>query len=420
MEFSYDDPTNFKLIFSNRLRLDDGALQFSDLFNQTINNGITTTVNSDIWKNWSEHKDDVTTFIDSALDTAKNAVTNGANQEFIIDSTGLRARYLDPNTGDYSDNQIWVINDLIVFTDDNWDSAKLALGQITLESGVTVFGLVAEALIGKILIGNELLIANENNTFSVDRSGATLSNASFSLLRDDGNSKLFLDPSIGISISKRDTTTGSYIPQLSIDSQGNVMFAGNLQAAGGTFSGNLVAPSGTIGGWTINSDGLSSSTGDYINSNGNIHLSMLTITPTDAYFNGNIYANNLQGLVQAYQIGSVDAGVITTGVLSAIDIYGCNIYWPGVHMYQDTIGRSLIEADKNIILETGINTLQSAGITIASADNGGTINIFTNNFVTIGPRFGQTGTPTIFIQGNIMTKDSYNNTGTGISGTFVL
>ena len=414
IDYNYDEPTSFKLILSSRLRLDDAAFQFSDLFNQTVNSGLSTTFNSEIWSNFQKnYKDDVSVFLTSALDASKNAVINATNQEFIIDSVGLRGRYLDPATGLYDPKQLWMINNMLVFTNDDWDSCSLALGEITTPFGTTAYGLAAQVIVGTLLAGNQLFITNENNTFNVDGSGATLIDASFTLTRSDGNSRILIDPDIGIAISKRDNTTGSYVDQFYADSQGNIIFTGNLSGASGTFTGSIEATSGKIGAWSIDNFGLYDVYGNYIYGNGKVRLGMLTIDGSEAWFNGNIYANNINGLIEGWQIGSLNADVINAGTLSAVDIYGCDIYWPGVRMWSPGIGYSYIQADNSI----------SMFANDAAGNVGGIVNVSPTGAymgevaVVLGSFFGGTN---ITFNGTITTTDVNSNTGVGISGTFVL
>jgi len=53
IDFSYDDPTQFQLLLSNRLRLDDSQFQYSDMQGETIDAGITTKFNSQKWNSVS-------------------------------------------------------------------------------------------------------------------------------------------------------------------------------------------------------------------------------------------------------------------------------------------------------------------------------------------------------------------------------
>jgi hypothetical protein len=151
IDFSYDNPVDFKLTFSNRLRLDDAEFQFSDLFNGTINSGISTNFNSELWSNWTNnYKDDVSEFLKSALNASRNMVINASDQSFIIDSNGLRARYLDPATNQFDPRQIWMINNMLAFTRDNFDNVNMAIGEINTYSGSVVTG-SAYGIVGDIV-----------------------------------------------------------------------------------------------------------------------------------------------------------------------------------------------------------------------------------------------------------------------------
>jgi hypothetical protein len=312
MDINFDDPTDFSLIFSNRLRLDNSSFQLTDLFGETNKAGISTSFNSEQWSSWNNnYKDSVSTFITSSLDATLNNIISGSGQDVLINQTGIRIR---KSTGlnTYDPQQIWMNQGVIAFTDNNWDSVKMALGNVTTGS-TTNYGLVAEVVTGRLLAGNNLTITNENNTFTVDGAGATLTNATLTINSSTGNGRMFLDPTNGIKIQKN--VGGTWTDQMSMDTSGNLTFAGVLKGATGTFSGTLSAA--TITGATINGGTINGATG---------------------YFSGNIYAANLQGQVSDGQIQSVswnkvtavsiDAGTITAGYLSANRISGGTLYSP--------------------------------------------------------------------------------------------
>lgn len=54
IDFNYDDPSQFKMILSNRLRLSDEQFQYTDIMNTSIDSGITTNFNSQKWNSASE------------------------------------------------------------------------------------------------------------------------------------------------------------------------------------------------------------------------------------------------------------------------------------------------------------------------------------------------------------------------------
>ena len=327
IDITYDDARDFKLIFSNRMRLDDGEMQFIDLYEQIDRVMTETTFNSDEWSTWSDVQNDVTNFINSALDASKNEVINSKNQEVTFGSYGLRGRKKN-NDGTYAPEEIWLTSNTLAFTDDNWETAKTAVGKIQFVDPINgstsyAYGIVGQYLVGNVIIGNNLAIQNGNQTFTVNGNGVRLKNADFTIEATNG-STIQMDSTRGIEISRLVGGTREY--SLQIDTTGNLKVRGNITATDGTFNGVINSTSGNIGGWIIDSTGLKSpdtSGGiqQYIKSNGNVLLgtsaSNLTITRDGATFKGTIYADN------GSFTGTVNATSGTfTGVVSATRFSG--------------------------------------------------------------------------------------------------
>lgn len=55
LEMNFDDPTEFKLTFGNRSRLDDDAYKFTDLMNKAISAGTNSRLRSQSWNNWARN-----------------------------------------------------------------------------------------------------------------------------------------------------------------------------------------------------------------------------------------------------------------------------------------------------------------------------------------------------------------------------
>lgn len=90
IDFNYDDPKQFKMILSNRMRLDDEQFQYSDLDSSTIDAGITTNFNSQKWNNTSS-------LYASLVGTGNNIVTstttsNTGNISLFDDVSGTRIK----------------------------------------------------------------------------------------------------------------------------------------------------------------------------------------------------------------------------------------------------------------------------------------------------------------------------------------
>lgn len=95
--------------------------------------------------------------IDNSRNLTKNMALTATDNEVQIDDTGYLGRKL-LNDGTYDPEQIKIVNNSIVFTDDAWDTAKTAVGKIVLADGSTVYGVNAEVLIGNLIVGERLHI----------------------------------------------------------------------------------------------------------------------------------------------------------------------------------------------------------------------------------------------------------------------
>ena len=267
--------------------------------------------------------------------------------------------------------------------------------------------IVADAIVGRLIVGNNLTIQNDNNTFIVDNDGVRIYDAIIDITTTNGNNRIRIDPDNGFKIQK--LVGGSWTDKFYANANGDITFSGALSGATGDFTGRITANEGYIGGLTINAQGIQKDANNFIRSNGDLKWGALSIIGTTAIFNGNFYANNLLGLVQSYQIGSVNADTITTGTLTAIDIYGSNIYWSGVWMGTDGTGNSAIAADNKIYITQGYRA-----VLLMDSDR---TRLFHPDEVTIG---WTSPTGNIRLNGTILTKDVNSASGYGISESFLV
>lgn len=184
IEFDLDRSDEFALKFANALRLDDWGYTFGDLMSEASSTSRQVSAN---WQNILQYEKDRPTLLpliqEPLSSTLRAAFSNMTNQEFTIDDTGiLGRRFTDDSTKDSFENeQIRIINNVILFTDDNWETIKTALGKIYYTdpiSGqlVSEYGLIGETIIGSLVMGETLKIINSNNTVLIDGSGITIKN----------------------------------------------------------------------------------------------------------------------------------------------------------------------------------------------------------------------------------------------------
>lgn len=277
----YDNPDSTTIVLSDNFRLMGDVYEFSRGYTESVKASRKTSMSAPLWDEPLRNGfySTVGDYINNALNLANQEIINASNQEFTMGSYGLRGKMYDEESDSYDPHQVAMTNNVIAFTDNNWQSTRAALGRVTI--GTTeYYGLVAEAIIGNLIAGEQLTISNTNNSFVLNSSGATLTNADFTVV--SGKSRIVISPAEGFKIQKlKDGTTDVWEDVLSEDTEGKII------------AKSIKLETSDIGGWTTTADGLSSPTGDYINSNGTGKLSLLSWNNSSATFDGNIYANNL-------------------------------------------------------------------------------------------------------------------------------
>lgn len=115
------------------------------------------------------------------------------NEEIVIDGSGITGKkFKNDGSGGYEPQQIKITSQNIVFTKNAWLSAETAIGKLEWE-GEEVYGINGEAIIGNILIGENVFFKNQDNSIVFDNTGLTLQN-SYNSIRifpgDNGDSLL--------------------------------------------------------------------------------------------------------------------------------------------------------------------------------------------------------------------------------------
>ena len=279
----YDDPSKLSLEFGSTFNLSDSSFQLVDLLDQSVSMGKrvdTGRVNYESFVN-SGAGNSVKNYMTSALDYSKQMLFSSGDSAITIDDAALWLRkWADASHTTYDDNQIAGMNNSILFTDDNWGSVKMAIGQIRDPRGGAnpLFGVVADTLVGTLLAGQNLWIESTKAdgdvlAFRIDGNGASLHNAAFTLYdatASGNHGRIDLDASLGIvggvdgttsplftydqttglingvrsengdtltKVSDVDTTTGNPNANFWIDMDGDVWMRGTIFAESGEFSG---------------------------------------------------------------------------------------------------------------------------------------------------------------------------------------
>jgi hypothetical protein len=236
LEYNLEDPSDFSMTFSNRLRLDNATFQYTDLMGHVVKTGTSVSFQKGNWSNWTrEYKSNVSTFITSSLDATRNSILASQGQEMTINGAGLRGKQLiNPldESGGYKPEQVWLTGNTLGFTDDNWSTLKTAIGRIDLGGGTYGYGLVGDYLIGNMIVGANLTIetdSNLNSSFVVDSNGVSMTNMNLFAYGTSGESFVQIDPTDPLNIFKIGRKVGSALTtNFSVNNQGTITMKGNL------------------------------------------------------------------------------------------------------------------------------------------------------------------------------------------------
>lgn len=268
----FEDPSSLSLKFGDKYNQSDASFSLVDLLEQSVSMGKTVDTSRFGYNAFidSGASTAVKDYMDSALDVSKQAILSSTGVAIEWDESGMtfRKKKTAPQTG-YEDTQIKIINDNIVFTDDAWQTAKMAIGHFVDTNAGDSWGVIAPNVVGTLLAGENLVIESAKQdggvaVFKVDADGAVLHNSTFDIVRSNYDAQsgqaiststhIMLDPELGFGIGTypvKNVQTGEWDENRAkfwVDMQGNVHIKGTLHGVDGTFSGSLSAATGTFAG----------------------------------------------------------------------------------------------------------------------------------------------------------------------------
>ena len=247
ISMSLDDSEEFNLTFANAIRLDDWGYEYADLISSSASTSRQVSANWQDIVAYAKERETISSIIKDPLDTSlRAAFANMVNQEFITDKNGILGRKRVSETSDEFENeQVRLINNLLIFTDDNWETAKTALGKIYYkdEDGnlVTSYGLVAETIIGSLMIGEKLKIHNNGNTVNIDGDGISIKTT---VTDDEGNEAevvVFQAAPDGTLVVRNYATADSVASAIDLAENGIKAYAKSTGGTAKTFSWSLTS-----------------------------------------------------------------------------------------------------------------------------------------------------------------------------------
>lgn len=295
----YNDTSKIDVTFSDAIRVHDIYEDASSIQSQANSAAMSFQFNKDQYDKSVNQSNFVEEMRKYGLDVANIPVKN---QHQSWDETGMWFRQWNEQKNDFDPEQIKIINNQIVFSDDGFKSAKMAIGKIPIDkNGNTVYAVNAEAILGKLFLGEYLTLQNNSGTYKFDDDG---------FIAKGGNNSVRIQPNQSgelFSIYKGNNK------QFYVDSDGNVHFTGDLTGSSGIFSGQLKGGSINLGNGTFTVD----KNGNVFANNGTFGGNCTfkgTLDGADGSFSGKVNASS--GTIGCWNIGetSLYSGYINTSI----------------------------------------------------------------------------------------------------------
>ena len=285
----YSNTSNISVTFSDAIRVHDIYEDTSSIQAQANSAAMSFKFNKNQYDKSVSQSNFVAEMRKYGLDVATTQIHNSKNQSQVWDDTGMTFRQWNDQKNDFDPEQIKIINNQIVFSDNGFQSAKMAIGKIPIDkNGNYAYGINAEVLMSKLVMSENLWIENNSGTYKFNDSGFTATNGNNTIKIQPNNSgELF---SIYKGLNK----------QVYINSSGDVEFSGTLKSASGKFSG-------LVSGGEININNTFT-----VDQNGNV-------IAQSGKFSGEISASTVN-------MSTITGSTITGSTIRGVTIVGGNIY----------------------------------------------------------------------------------------------
>lgn len=226
-EINFESPENISVTFSDVTETKTGVSDIESILNQASSMATsyeTVTRQSRVGK---DVKETIDGWVKDGLSLTNQKIINNADdQQVTMDSHGLLCREYLPITDTYDNRQLKLINRGLYLTNDNWVTAKAGIGEFTYKDPetreeVSAYGVIADTIVGKIILSEKVGIYNSDNSVKIDQNGfvITLPNST----SEDSN--IF---TIRKDIS--DNGTENYEDIFNVTKSGNLQVKGDITA----------------------------------------------------------------------------------------------------------------------------------------------------------------------------------------------
>lgn len=179
-EIDYDKLDGVSVEFSDTVRANSSIKSVKDVLEQASSMATSYSSVQRQASKGEESKTVINDWFSSGLDATNVKIMGGADgQSQTWDNHGMLFREYDESTGEYSPEQMKIINSTMAITTDNWNTTKTAVGKYYHADPDTgemkmAYGINAETIVGKFILGENMSMRNESGSMVFDGDGLSI------------------------------------------------------------------------------------------------------------------------------------------------------------------------------------------------------------------------------------------------------
>ena len=239
-EIDYGDFNNISVEFSDVTKVKNGVTDIKSVLSQA--SSMASSYGS-IKRQASQGEKSsavLSSWSNNGLNATNTKIVSTDNQNQVWDKNGILCRQYDPITETYSDEQLKIINSTIAITDNNWETTKTAIGKYYYTDPITkelksAYGVNGETVVGKLLVGEQLDISNDNGNLQFGADGFVIKNDVNTISMNPNDESIF-----NIKNNSQNIFT--------LNESGELVIVGNITASSLTLLNGTTIETGNITG----------------------------------------------------------------------------------------------------------------------------------------------------------------------------
>lgn len=167
VSINFDDMSDFSATFGNLVSVKSEIDRHAELLSQAVTSGQSYANSQKAYQRTVEKANKLESDIANGLKDRAIAITSASGQQVTMDHTGLHIRkFKDGSTTEYEPEEMTIINNSLVATNDSWFTSKSAFGKYTIDGeerwGPIAEYVTADKIEGKIITGGSLRIGGRD------------------------------------------------------------------------------------------------------------------------------------------------------------------------------------------------------------------------------------------------------------------